>query len=224
MEKYGKVPPRFTKDWWEWFFEYYRVHIIAAAFAAFLVGVTVFQFTTRINYDVTVTYICETMPDETAQKKVADKLAEAVFDVNENGKTEVLFQAMLSSRDGVQNAEYTAAGETKKMLELQAGETFLFAACGSQVKSWENNGLLEGIFSPADSWLSEEDKTLSRAEGVSGKYFVKLPEDNLIKEFFGDNEDIYVAIREIRDKEDKQKAEKMRDAGVMAAQYLLKTK
>ena len=42
-EKYGVVPKRFTREWWDYFWMYYKWHTIAIAFVIIAVTVTIVQ-------------------------------------------------------------------------------------------------------------------------------------------------------------------------------------
>ena len=57
MEKYGTVPKRFTKAWWEYFWEYYKLHVIVSVVVISMIGISAHQLLTNPKYDVTVTYV-----------------------------------------------------------------------------------------------------------------------------------------------------------------------
>ena len=42
-EKYGTIPKRFTPEWWEYFWMYYKVHTIAITLVILAVAITVYQ-------------------------------------------------------------------------------------------------------------------------------------------------------------------------------------
>ena len=46
-EKYGEVPPKFTKKWWEYFWDYYKWHVIITVVAVLIASVTIVQCATR---------------------------------------------------------------------------------------------------------------------------------------------------------------------------------
>ena len=55
-EKYGEVPPKFTKKWWEYFWDYYKWHVIITVVAVLIASVTIVQCATRPKYDMNVVY------------------------------------------------------------------------------------------------------------------------------------------------------------------------
>ncbi len=226
MEKYGTVPPRFTKGWWDWFFEYYKLHVLAAAFVLCITGITIYQVATKVNYDITVTYIGSSTPNEQQQNEISEKLAEVIPDVNGNGKKQVFFQILTSPNSEAKNtdAQYTMAIETKKMVELQVGEAFMFITDKEQIDTWYAQGM-EDIFSDADEWLDEENKSLERCEGKGEKCFVKIPADNIMTDAgFAAGEELYVAVRDMREKEDTEEKKATQKASFDAANYILKTR
>ena len=50
-EKYGEVPPKFTKKWWEYFWDYYKWHVIITVVAVLIASVTIVQCATRPKYE-----------------------------------------------------------------------------------------------------------------------------------------------------------------------------
>lgn len=229
MEKYGTVPKRFTKGWWEWFWEYYKIHVLAGAFVLLLAGVTIYQAVTKPHYDITVTYMGECSANESQLEQIDTELETVVPDVNGNGKTDVFFQVLTSGSQtqtsvGTSNdAEYTMAIETKKMFELQMGDSFVFVTNKAQMDGWYANELAQDMFTESDSWLTEENKSCERAEGLGEKYFVKVPNTSIFSEVgFATGEDLYVAVRVIRENEDKEQAEKIQSASFDAANYILR--
>lgn len=225
MEKYGTMPKRFTKEWWDWFWEYHKIHVLVIGFILFILGVTVYQAVTKTNYDTVVSYMGMYSANETQYENIEKSLEEVVPDVNENGKTDVLFQvfaAGLGNTGNMQDGEYKMAIETKKTFELQMGDTFVFIADETQMNTWYAYELIQDMFLPADDWLSEENKSCERAEGEGENYFVKLPAENLLAENkFAQNEELYIAVRVIRENEDKEKAEAGQYAGKYAANRIL---
>lgn len=222
MEKYGTVPKKFTKGWWEWFWEYYKIHVIASAFVLLAGLITVYQFATRVDYDITVTYIGKCTAAEEQINKISEELEEVILDVNGNKKKDVMFQVMTTSDAEVQNAQYTMAIETKKMIELQMGETFLYIINKEQMNNWYENGLAKDTFVPADEWLNDENKTCERAEGEGSAYFVKLISPNILTDAgLEADEELFVGVRAVRETDEEKETEAALISSCNAANYLL---
>ena len=52
MEKYGTIPPKFTKEWWEYFWDYYKVHTICTVAAIVIIVSTIVQCANSPEYEV----------------------------------------------------------------------------------------------------------------------------------------------------------------------------
>ena len=227
MEKYGTIPPRFSKDWWSYIWDYYKWHIIGGGVAAVLIGVTAVQCATQTHYDMTVTYAGAAGCTDEAQARVSEIFQETVGDVNGNGKKEVLFQALKlsSSEDQVQDAQYEMAMQTKLMLEIQAGESFLFLFSPERAEQMFANDGAEGFFVPVSEWysgtLSEEEQTAGSMTG----YAVCLKAPAVLENAGFDCGEVYLAIRNLRSDEEKEKnlenAKQQQQASIQAATMLV---
>lgn len=222
MEKYGEIPKRFTKAWWEYFWEYYKWHTIVGFFAVCAAVITVIQIASKADYDLTVSYMGEIVYDDEASFVIADKMEEIVPDTNKNNNADVNFVVMPLMPGIETNAQYTMAMESKKILELQFGETCLFIIDAKQAAAFFDTGIADGIFLPADEWLKSGASELERADGLAADYFVKL--ENTV--FFNDAgvypAESYVGIRKIREEETEQEYKERREAAEILADFLVK--
>ena len=55
MERYGEKPKRFTREWFEYVWEYYKIHIIVTILVIAAVVYTWVSIATRPYYDL---YVC----------------------------------------------------------------------------------------------------------------------------------------------------------------------
>lgn len=220
MEKYGVKPKRFTKAWWEYFWDYYKWHVFIGALAIFMASITIFQLSTKIDYDAVVTFVGDVSYTDTSVNEISSAFSEIVPDINQNEKNQVQFQvlAVAESESGLENPQYTMGVETKKILEIQTGESFLFIFDTNQTEAVYANELAEGTFAHANEWLGEENMTCERASGGAGEYFVKIPNNGFFKERGFVADELYVGVRNMRD--DETQPEK-KDAAIELANYLL---
>lgn len=56
-EKYGTIPKRFTKDWWSYFWDYYKVHTLVTVGIIAAIIITIIQVRSTPKYDLYVTYV-----------------------------------------------------------------------------------------------------------------------------------------------------------------------
>ncbi len=220
MEKYGEIPKRFTKEWWSYFWDYYKWHVIGGAVALAMIIITAVQLMSKVAYDEIVTYIGEASYSDSAVGDIADSLAEIIPDVNNNGKNDVGFQVlqMAKSASGAENPQYTAALETKKTFEIQFGEGFVFLLDKDRVDNLTATGLAEA-FMPADEWMSKNKS--GKANETVGTYFVKLKSNKFFSERGFETDDIYVGVRALRADEKDEADKKTLDAAINIAEYLI---
>lgn len=204
MEKYGTIPPRFTREWWAYFWEYYKWHTIVTAFILLLAVVTLVQCATKTVYDMTITYAGEKVFSDEAVTDINDALAEVINDSDGNGENNIFFQQLTL---GMENADpqYEMAMQTKLMLEFSAGETFMFIFSKSQMDTYLNQENCEDLFLPVSEWVEDESCLEDVSLGLSGgeAYAVNLGESAYFKSLGLDMQDQYIVIRQIRASEEK---------------------
>lgn len=195
-EKYGKIPPRFTKAWWDYFWMYYKVHVIAIAFALILIVITVVQVVNEPKYDTTLMYAGPlAFPEEIAERitKEASPLCE---DVDNNGEKSLNFYQLNMSDD---DPEYSYAMSQKLYLTLAADEIYLYALDADIASSYLEDSSSEGVFVSIDKWYNEElpDDAVISHNGIA--FGVKLTEcevfKEIAKEYDADLSDTYLFMR-----------------------------
>ena len=76
MEKYGEIPKRFTKEWWSYFWDYYKWHVIGGAVVLAMIIITAVQLMSKVAYDEIVTYIGEASYSDSAVEDIAERMSE----------------------------------------------------------------------------------------------------------------------------------------------------
>ena len=69
-ERYGTVPKKFTAEWWDYFWTYYKWYVITILFVVIAIGSTIYGKITEEKFDLTVTYAGNNMYSE----EVCDKI------------------------------------------------------------------------------------------------------------------------------------------------------
>lgn len=204
MERYGTVPKRFSKEWWEYFWTYYKWHVVITALILSMAAVAVVQLTTKIRYDVTVTYIGTAEFEEENSTQFGNDFAEIIDDVNGNGRKDVLFQILAIAKPGMpmENPQYTMGIETKKIIEIQMGETMLFLLDEEQALQIYEHDIADGLFVEADAWLSPENIAAERAPGEAGECFVRVAELAFFEKRGFKTNSMYAGIRKLRDQDE----------------------
>ena len=195
MEKYGTVPKRFTKLWWEYFWDYYKWHTISVAFVSILILVTAVQCATQVKYDMTITVAGDKYLSEDIQSQLSGELGEVIEDCDENGERNVFLQMLDFSDNSMnQDPQYMMAMSTKLMIEFTAGETFLFVLSEDIMNQYLNQDGAENLFIPVSEWTDEElsDELLKKSGGVA--YGVNLKDSGYFKEKNVDMTDMYLVL------------------------------
>ena len=157
-EKYGVVPPKFTKEWWPYFWEYYKVHTIVAAFIIIAVVTTAVQCAGREKYDLNVTYGGKLSFDTELTPKLEEEFEKYIDDVDGNGEKNVFFQAMtISGLQGYEQNDY--ALETKLQLEFQMENSFIFLLDKTQMDTLMKMDSAGETFTPVSEWADNVDES-----------------------------------------------------------------
>jgi len=221
MEKYGVVPPKFSKEWWPYFWEYYKIHTIAAATAAVLIGTTAVQCVNQPSYDLNILYVNPSLIEEGMQASFTENIAGSIDDITGDNKKLTFIQALpLSSFEATDEQSYAML--TKLSLELQAGESFLFVVNENFADYLSNTEGYEGCFLN----LAESDIPIDEASAYKAKngnvYAVKLPETNIMSQSGIYTKDLYVMVKNLYDREkEKTELSKMYDNSIKALRSII---
>ena len=226
MEKYGEIPKRFTKAWWEYFWDYYKWHTIGTLFALAVITIGCVQCATRPEYDVTMTYAGEMVFMPETVDKINAELTPHIEDTDGNGEVMAYFQTFNIAKNGTSQAatEYNSAMMTKLTMEFQAGDTYAFLFNRQELDKLLNRSSQEEIFVPLSDWVSSDISGLKTAKQNGVDYAVDITGNKFFAEKLGLNmgDSLYIAVRHMRtrDTED-EKQQKMYEQSVKLANYIL---
>lgn len=190
MEVYGEKPKRFTKEWWDNYFYYYKIHTIVGICVLIVAAYLIYSDATATKYDLEIDYISE-LGMSSEQSDIIKKLAEEVIDDatgNEVCDAFVMMLDMMPSND----VQYAQAMQVKLMTEPMYGEAFVFIMTKEYVDMLGEGDIFEkaSVWSGADE--AGEAVSLAGCKAFEG---TTIPADEL-----------YIAVRKLRDDEtDKDK-------------------
>lgn len=201
-EKYGTVPPKWTKAWWEYFWDYYKWHVIITAFAVICIAVTVVQCATKEKYDLTITHTGHIIYSDAELEHMEEVYSSLIDDVDGNGEKSVFVQQInfLNKSGG---EEYDYASQTKLDLEFGNECSFLFIFDGAELeKALSKNGASD-LYLPVSEWAEDMPKEdmLVFKDGVP--YAVKLENSAFMAENDLYCQDMYVIVRQNYRNDDK---------------------
>ncbi len=203
MEYYGPKPKKFTKEWWPYFWDYYKWHTIAVAAAVIAIVSTVVQVANQDRYDGS--FVCA--GDVAFPMEYADKfesyIEEAVDDIDSNGEKAVLFEQLTFSENDV-DAQYSAAMRMKFDLKLQTNESFAFIMDKNLAEKTLASPDTEGCFATTDEWLTEKvsEENIYYSDGKP--YAIKLTNSAILKNMGFKGDDFYAVLRYNYDKSDEE--------------------
>lgn len=122
-EKYGTVPPKFTPEWWEYFWMYYKVYVIIALFVIIAAAVTIHQIVTAPKYDLTITYAGNSAFTQEMSDEVISTLTPMCTDVDGNKEKSINF-TQINFNTG--DATYNASMSSKLMLSLSEQDVYIY--------------------------------------------------------------------------------------------------
>lgn len=214
MEKYGTVPPRFTKAWWDYIWYYYKWYFIAGGIALILIITTCVQCARNVDYDMTLTYIGDLYFPEEVTAALEQGIAEKIDDVTGNGHKDVFFQVLTQqSQDKTTDAQYAYAMQVKATMEYQAGESVLFLYSKQQMDNLNASESAEGLFRKVSDW--------NPGDGNQSN-FVNLAGNRFFEEMGIKTDDLYLAVRTMRlsEEKDEKEAKRYKNA-VRFAQFIM---
>ncbi len=221
MERYGIIPKRFTKAWWEYFWDYYKWHTIITGVVISMVGIGAYQLANRVDYDFTLTLAGDVALPIEKEMALNDRLEAVIVDCDKNGENNALLQQLTLTSDSL-DAQYAMAMSTKLTLEFTAGEGYLFIFDRDTLDRYLNSDSYE-LLAPVAEWaeVMPESDSLALAQGTP--YAVKLADSSLSDELGLKIDDCYLLLRKQRKDEKTDEAGNLRyQSAKNAANLLLK--
>lgn len=201
-EKYGVIPKRFTREWWEYFWMYYKWRTIIIVFIVLSLSITITQCVTREKFDLTVSYMgLSGFRQETLEK--AEEICERyAYDADKNGQVNVFFQQMNTSNTPG-SAEMDYALQTKHDVELSNEGSLVFIYDEEESKNQLGRKMASEIYLDVNQWADMEipDERLIKAQDGT-PIAVKLKPESVLSESGIKTEGMAVCIRQnVGDKE-----------------------
>lgn len=187
MEVYGEKPKLFSEKWWENFFYYYKVHTIVAIFVLLTAGYLIYSDVTAVKYDLSIDYISEFGILSEQTDKIAEVAEGQIDDATGNGECDA-FVLMLDMKP-TQDVQFAQAMQVKFMAEQAYSDAFVFIMTKQYADMMCGNGLFENVSVWSGTDEDAECISLAGCTAFDGSY---IPVD-----------DLYVAVRKLRDKEEK---------------------
>lgn len=206
MEKYGTIPKRFTRDWWGYFWDYYKIHTISAGIAAVLIGTTAYQCATQTKYDLNISFIGPYQITEEMQNSLSEMISPEIDEITDNKQLDIGYITYMLNPDNADksSAEYEYAMQMKLMAELQAGETDIYILSGSNASYLSS---YSDCFMNVSEFSGEEYSDNMLLKDGEGRAFAVSLKDNPVLTAAGiDCSDMYLAVRYLFESNEKKES------------------
>ena len=195
MAEVFEKPKKFTKEWFSYVWEYYKVHIIAGIYAFLLLLITLVEISNRVYFEVNLNIISiEGVKTEYAEA-IASKAEKFVEDANDDGEKHVALTQISFTNEVMQDMNQLTAAQNKLMTLFASNEEMLFLFDEAMLNDVLSMDSTEGIFVPVDKWCSEKlnkDRCFAFADGI---YAVNLKKSAILKQLGINGENLYLCVR-----------------------------
>lgn len=194
-EVYGVKPKKFTKDWWPYFWMYYKWQTIGIAAAVICIAVTVYQCATKPHYDVNINYAGTTYYTDETLSKLIDELQPLIEDVDGNGEKSIFLQ-QLNLTNAVGQEEMDYALQTKHDIELSNEQSFLYIYDKAEAEIMMQRENAHETYMQVSDWAEgdiPEDRMLKTDNGTFCA--VSAEGSRLLNDLQMEDSELYIAVR-----------------------------
>ena len=191
-EKYGEVPPRFTKKWWEYFWDYYKWHTVTVICIIAAIVLTVVQIKNREEYDLNILVGTYSHMTTESVESLTNELEEKINDVDANGESNIMLLYNGFS-DSVDQTEYDSVMKARFSLYLQEDTSFIFIVDEQGSQLLLDIDYCDEMYVPSSELVSNTDGGLKGADGVV--YGIPLKNSTLLKKHKINGENLYLILR-----------------------------
>lgn len=216
-EVYGVKPKKFTREWWPYFWLYYKWHTVITAVVCLFFAVGITQCAKSEKYDAVIVYSGVRVISEEDAENFEKIMSECVDDIDGNGEKSVFLEQLNVSEQST-DMQYDSAMKIKLLLEMQSGEVFLYIMDKAGMSEILDNSEVNGAFVPVEEWAASDidEDCLYEADGV--KRAVSLKNSTALAEAGIKCDDLYMFIMEKTD----DKSAQLYENDVRIANALLK--
>ena len=193
-EKYGTIPKKFTKEWWDYFWTYYKWHTLIIVLVICMVTGTIYGKMTAEKFDITLTYAGKGSVPQEISEVIEEKLSPLCPDIDQNGEPNLLFQ-QFNLANAESDPEYAMAMTTKLQMTFGEDEAYIYILDEDLAKAYMGETADSCVFAPVDDWLTEDINNPEFLSAHGKNYGVKLTDCKLLNESGADFSERYLFIR-----------------------------
>lgn len=211
MEHYGTKPKKFTAAWFDYVWEYYKIHIIVTLLIIAAVIYTWYAIASAPHYDMEACMSLSAAITDEETETLKNELGTVIADIDDNDDIKIKISDC-SVPQNYEDAEYSQSMEAKFYLSLLSDDVYLVIASESMVKRLTNDESMDGLFEEAVKW-----------SGTDGEYtyFAYAGDSEVLRRAGVQTEDIYIGIKNFIGGDGDEKNTAKRDNALCAAKYIL---
>ena len=219
-EHYGVKPKMFTKEWWPYYWMYYKWYTITAvAIVAFIVMI-IYDCVTKEKYDLKITYYGSNAYLSEMWEELDATLEEYIEDIDGNGEKNILMIPLVMS-DKSEDMQMGQAAYTQYTMSFTDTLSYLYIYDQAQLDILIDEDIVNGTFLTTDKWLNSDVSEDSIVYGKNSKpYAISLKDSKIINSIGLNGEDLYVLVKD--DTQNPKQDEKVRKNAFIVANELIK--
>ena len=181
------IPKAFTREWYEYVWDYYKFHIIAVAAAIILIASVIITVVTTVRYDTKINIVISGTIEAEKTDMLAIKCAEISKDLNENGRVDIGVNQLNFTEENMESGEIHSALVNKLLALFSSNEELIYITDSYTIERIKQMKNTDSVFYPSNEWA---DETYDK----KGDFGVSLKESAILKELNIDGSDLYVMI------------------------------
>lgn len=217
-EHYGVKPKAFTKEWWPYFWMYYKWHVVAVVVMGIFVITGVTQCVNKEHYDLEVAYSGDKYYEDSVWTSIETELEEDIADIDDDGEKNIRISPIVTiDEPGYEEQNYTM--QMKHVAELTSE---LMCVCIYDKRTMEQyDESITDSFCMPQEWLDfEVDEDMIGYSKTGKACAVSLKNSSILKSAGIDCEDLYVLVKMNTDKSGENNA--VHENAVTVANNLVK--
>ena len=219
-EHYGVKPKMFTKEWWPYYWMYYKWYTITAvAIVAFIVMI-IYDCVTKEKYDLKITYYGSNAYLSEMWEELDATLEEYIEDIDGNGEQNILMIPLVMSNKS-EDMQMSQAAYTQYTMSFTDTLSYLYIYDQAQLDILIDEDIVNGTFLTTDKWLKSDVSEDSIVYGKNSKpYAISLKDSKIINSIGLNGEDLYALVKD--DTQNPKQDEKVRKNAFIVANELIK--
>ena len=193
-EVYGQKPKIFTKEWWPYFWLYYKWHTIAVLFVMMLVAIGISDCARREKYDLRITYLGRTYYETQMWDYAGELLEQDIEDADGDDNKNIGIMTYVIA-DGEDYADHNYASYIKHDVSFSEDLSYIYIYDSSELKRALEDGTDAGCYAKVSDWLIKDvsDDKLIYTDGTA--YAVSLRDSDILKKAGINCEELYILVR-----------------------------